>query len=64
MKTPSTIPVMTLFDPDEAIIVHPAHLSLTAHVKSLLEFMLGNIADNKRLSKKFARLELIKITPK
>lgn len=52
---------MTLFDLDEAITVHLAHLSLTAHVKSVLEFMLGNIADNKRLIKKFSIREYKKI---
>lgn len=43
---------MTLLDLDEAITVHPAHLSLTAHVKSSLEFTLGNIADNEGLFEK------------
>lgn len=51
---------MTPFDLDEAITVHLAHLSLTAHVKRLLEFMSGNIADNKSLFEKFSIRELTK----
>lgn len=42
------------------LLLHLAHISLTAHVKNSLEFMLGNIADNKRLFE-LARRELMKI---